>query len=203
MSFYTGMRKIFAGPVLAIFRVRLHKTENIPSKGGLLVCPNHISAVDPVILAAGMSNRQLRFMAKAELFKIPVISAFIKAFGAFPIKRGAGDIGAIKNTVSLLKNNESVGMFIQGTRCSGVAPGRTQCRHGAGLITYRSGCDVLPVVIKTKNYKFRLFRRIDITFGEVMKYGDFGFQSGSKEEVTSCAEKIFARITELSEVEYN
>lgn len=202
MNFYTAIRAILGNPVLAINRVHIHGQENIPDNGPLLICPNHVSANDPVVLVAAIKNRQLRFMAKAELFKIPVLNLIIKAFGAFPIKRGSGDVGAIKNTVKLLRDGECVGMFIQGTRCAGKEPKDTVCRHGSGLVTYRSGCDVLPVAIKMKDYKARPLRRIDITFGELIKYEDFNFTDGSREEVRAAAEKIFAEMVKLSERSY-
>ena len=119
MSFYTGAIKVLGPAVRFLFGIRrIDGIENIP-KGGGLVCANHTSFADPIVIAASL-KMPVKYMGKAELFKIPILKSVIKAFGAFPVKRGGADPGAIRTAETLLKSGELVGIFPQGTRCPGV-----------------------------------------------------------------------------------
>ena len=170
--------------------------ENIPKEGALIVCPNHISNWDPILLGAVM-DRQVRFMAKSSLFKIPLLSSLIKALGAFPVKRGTADTAALKTAIGHLKNGDAVGVFPQGTRCAGKDPKDTEVKNGVGMIAYRSKADVLPVSIKTKKYKMLIFRKVYITVGEVIPYEDLGFETGAQAEYTKASEYAFGKVLEL------
>lgn len=199
MSFYSGIRKVFSPIVKVLLRIHSHGEENIPNEGGLMICSNHISAADVIFLTVAVPNRDIRYMAKAEIFKVPILKQFVTAMGAFPIKRGAGDVAAIKKTISMLRNGETVGIFPQGTRYSGVHPKDSEVKPGAGMIAWRSHVDVLPVAIITKNYKFKLLRRIDVIIGKPISYNDLGFESGNHEEQIRATEKIFGEILKLHE----
>lgn len=200
MKFYKVIRFIFSPLFKLIFRIHTHGEENIPAEGGLLICPNHISAMDVIVLTSATKKRQIRYMAKAELFKIPVLSWIIKAMGAFPIKRGEGDVAAIKKTIGLLKEGQTVGMFPQGTRYKGVHPKTSKVKPGAGMIAHRSSVPVLPVAIITKNYKLGFLRRTDVVFGKPIYPADMGFESGNRAEQQVASELIFERMLELHEV---
>ena len=104
--FYAVMRSIFARIMLGLFRVEIVDAENEPQDScGFIVCSNHISAADPILIVASLRN-QVHFVAKAELFHVPLLGLIIRAFGAYPIKRGAADVGAIKRTVELLRGGQ-------------------------------------------------------------------------------------------------
>lgn len=199
MKLYKFLYKLLAPLLRFIFNVHPHGLENIPDKGGLLICPNHIAAVDVIIVACVVRTRQIRFMAKAELFKVPLLGGLIKALGAYPIRRGEGDVGAIKKTISLLKDQNTVGMFPQGTRFKGVDPHNSTVKHGAGMIAHRGDVPVLPVAIITKGHKVSLFKRVDVVFGKPISCDDLGFESGNRAEQIAASEKIFAEILKLHE----
>lgn len=168
MSLYERMHRWFWKPVRWFFRIRVHGTppeERFP-EGPVLLCCNHYSAVDPICLCAALPRIHPHFMAKKELFKIPLLNRLIRALGAFPIARGAGDIGAIRETIHLLEKGKSIGLFPQGHRFSKVKPSREQFQDGASLIALRSGCPIIPVFLFSKNYRFCLFRRVEVVFGE-------------------------------------
>ena len=97
MKLYNGATKVLSVFVKALFRVKVIGAENEHSVElkNTVVCANHMSNWDPVILAC-VTNNPVSFMGKAELFKIPVLGFLLKALGAFPINRGVGDIAAIK-----------------------------------------------------------------------------------------------------------
>lgn len=199
MKFYSFVRAAFGPLFRFLFRVRVHGTENIPKEGGLLVCPNHISALDVILLTAVTKQRQIHYMAKAELFKIPLVKQLITALGAFPVNRGLGDAVAIKKTIKLLQAGKTVGMFPQGTRYTGVDPHSSEVKSGAGMVAYRSGARVIPVAIITKGHKIKLFRAVDIVYGEPITFEEMGFESGSREEQSAAAQLIFRRILKLHE----
>ena len=94
--------------VRTVFRIRVIGEENEPSEGGYLMCANHLSAADPFIITAAASA-QICFMAKKELFKIPVIGWAMRGLGAFPVDRKSGDVGAVKHAIQLLKEDKCVG----------------------------------------------------------------------------------------------
>ena len=196
MKVYAVLRKILRRLFIGMFRVEVEGMENIPKEGALIVCPNHISNWDPVLLGAVM-DRQVRFMAKSSLFKIPLLSSLIKCLGAFPVHRGAADPTAIKTAIGHLKNGDAVGVFPQGTRCMGKEPKDTEVKNGLGMIAYRAKADVLPVSIKTKNYKMRMFRKVYITVGQPIPYSELGFEQGNQAEYTKATEYAFGKVLEL------
>ena len=106
-KFYGAVYKVLSGLVRRLYRVEIIGAENEPERGPFIVCANHISNHDVVILAACLKH-QVRYLAKAELFRIPLLSQLIKAFGAYPLKRGQGDVGALKKTIKLLEDGEVV-----------------------------------------------------------------------------------------------
>ncbi|MBR6514797.1 MAG: 1-acyl-sn-glycerol-3-phosphate acyltransferase [Clostridia bacterium] len=199
MKVYKFLYKILAPIFRIIFNVHAHGEENIPEEGGLLICPNHISAPDVIMVAVATRKRPINFMAKAEVFKVPVLGLIVKALGAYPIRRGEGDVGAIRKTISLLKEGRTVGMFPQGTRYKGVDPHETSIKHGAGMIAHRAGVPVLPVAIITKGYKVSVFKRVDVIFGKPILPSELGFESGSRADQAAASEKIFTEILKLHE----
>lgn len=197
MSFYTGVIKIFGGFARFILGVReVRGLENLPESGPALVCANHTAFVDPIILAVAL-RRPIKFMGKAELFKIPVLNLIIKSFGAFPVTRGGTDVTSLKTTVKLLKDGEFVGIFPQGTRCPHVPPESTSVKSGAGLILSRAECDAIPVYIKTKKNKAGFFKRTAVIIGEPIKYDTLGINEGIMREYEDAANKIFKTICGL------
>jgi 1-acyl-sn-glycerol-3-phosphate acyltransferase len=157
---YRRWHKALAKFILWLFRVRVRHADREPGAGETyLLCSNHISALDPVLIAAAVTKRQPHFMSKKELFRIPILRSIIRAFGAYPVDR-AGDVAAIKTSVSLLEMGNCVGMFPQGTRCAGRVPRETtdKVKNGAGLLCDKTHVTVWPVCIKTKNNRLRAFR---------------------------------------------
>ncbi len=149
MSFYTSARRLLAGFFKRLYKIDASGAEKMPKDGPILVCPNHISLADVIIIGVDF-ERPIRFMAKAELFKTPIVRHVIKALGAFPVDRQHGDIGAIKKAQEILKDGEVLAMFPQGKRYKGDDPRNTQIKYGAAMIAKRTGSAVLPVCLQTK-----------------------------------------------------
>lgn len=203
-KFYRVMYFLFAGLVRFFMGIRTHGLENEPAdrKESFIVCANHISAGDPVAICAALRRHQPHYMAKAELFKIPVLNWIVKAFGAFPVKRGGADVGAIKTSIKMLEEGKVVGIFPQGHRYPGVHPSTTSVKNGATMIALHSGKPILPVLIKSKNYKTGIFRRIDVVIGKPISVEELAYDPEKSGEHARISKYIFDRICALeSELE--
>ena len=197
-KFYSGIYKVLAKPVRRFYRSKTYDADKMPLEGGCLVCSNHTGLHDVIVLAACM-KRQPRYMAKRELFKIPLLKQLITALGAFPIERGRADVGALKTAISMIKSGEAVTVFPQGTRYKGIDPKETKVKNGVGMIAYHTKAPVVPVYIRTKKHHTVPFRRTEIICGDVIPYEDLGLEKGGSEEYSRASEYIFKKICELGD----
>ena len=195
-NFYMRAHAVLAAPIRFFSRIKTHGKENIPKEGGYLLCANHIAARD-VILIGATCPRQVRFVGKKELFAIPVLGTLMKALGAVKLDRGGNDVAAIRKSIEVAENGEIISIFPQGHRYPAVDPSTTPTKNGAGLVAYRSGCDVIPVFIKTKGNKYGIFRKIDIFYGKPIKNSSLGFKHGGNEEYKAATDLIFNEILNL------
>ncbi len=156
------VRAIIRLPFNLIYRVRSSGGDRLPQGPGVVVC-NHIHALDPVTVGCNM-RRVFFTMAKAELFKNPLLGFFMRAFGAFPVNRGSGDVGAITTAERLLEEGELLLIFPEGTRSKTGDTGRM--KPGALLIALKAGAPVIPAFISTSGGRFRPFKKTFIAFGE-------------------------------------
>ena len=144
-----------------ILPCRFFGRENIP-EGPLVVCANHSSLMDAVLLAIAFgSRRQLFFMAKAELFKIPVLGRIIKSAGVFPIERGEADINSIRTAMKHLKSGHKIMIFPEGTRFSELES--VAAKSGAVRIATKMKAPILPIYITSGK---KLFRSTKVVIGE-------------------------------------
>lgn len=197
MKFYKILRVIVSAIFKPLFRIHSHGLENFPKSGGCIVAPNHTSALDPILLAVS-EERPIIFMAKAELFKIPLLSQLMRALGAFPVNRKESDITAIKKSISIVERGDPLCVFPQGTRCAGVDLSETsdKIKSGVGLIAFRTNAPIVPVYIKTKKNKIRMFGRTDIYYGTPILPEEYlAFESKTKYQDT--ADLAFERILML------
>ena len=199
--FYTIIRFLLGFPARLLFRIRRKGRKNEPRReqGPYLVCANHQTLLDVVFIAASLKRQQPHFMAKAELFRVPVFGWLVRKLGAFPVSRGKGDVWAVKHSIELLKSGRSVGMFPQGTRCPERNPRDCQIKFGAGLIAAHAGATVLPVHIKMKNYKWRFFRRVQVIIGEPIPFENFHYREGVAGEYARITGMIYDEICRLGE----
>lgn len=175
-----------------LFRLTVKGKEHFPKEGGVLLCSNHISNFDPPILGVA-APRMIRFMGKEELFRNPLLRKLFIALGGFPIKRQAGDKEALKNGLQILRNDEVLGIFPEGTRSKTgeLKPGLA----GAGFFALRSNAHVVPCAI-IGNYK--LFRKITVVFGKPI---DLEEQRKNKISAKEATEIIMKEIQNILEKE--
>lgn len=130
-------------PVLhGYLRGRIYGAKKVPMDGPLIVVANHASNFDPPLLS-NCVRRPVSFMAKESLFQVPVLAPAIRAYGAYPVKRGAADRSAIRSAMSQLEQGWAVGIFLQGVRSP---DGKiTDPKLGAALIAAKAQVPLLPV----------------------------------------------------------
>lgn len=173
------------------FRIELTGEDNIPDSGGCIACVNHISIFDPIVICT-VIKRHVRFIAKQELFRIPVVGWYLKAIRVIPIKRGSGDIGAVKSSLKALKNGEVLGIFPTGTREKKHPD--APVKPGVALIALRAGVPVIPIHIDAS---YRIFSKVRITVGEEVDMSGYADRKLTQEELASAAEKIYSSIRML------
>ncbi len=141
--------------------VRTIGREHIPA-GGAVICGNHAGNSDPVVAIYAFQNRnQIHFMAKDELFHVPLLGGLLRKVGMFGVKRGMSDINAVKKALKLLKGQEKVMVFPEGTR---VGDGESiAAKTGAVMFALKSGAPLLPVYIQRKK---RFFHPVKVIIGE-------------------------------------
>lgn len=135
------------------FRVKYIGRENI-QPGAAVFCANHSSNLDPIFqaIASGIDTH-LHFMAKAELFRIPLLSRVLRSIGSFPVERGQNDTGAIKTSLRYLKSGEKISIFPEGTRFRTDETGNV--KSGALRIADQMSVPVVPVYIPRNKGMFR------------------------------------------------
>ncbi len=194
-SIYRFLYSILAAPIRFLFGVRAIGKENIPKEGGVLICSNHLGMRDPVLIAA-VYPTQVRFLAKKELFSIPLLSGLLRVLGAIRLDRTASDVAAIRKAEEMITLRENVAIFPQGHRNPSVSVSETSFKRGAAFIAAHTSCSVLPVYIQTKNQKYGLFRRVKIHIGKPLSADELT-QNGADGSYDAITERIFDAIVSL------
>ena len=154
---YKLVSQIIVFPIYKfIFKGQLIGRENIPQKNSFIMVSNHGSLLDPPILGHAL-GRNISFMAKAELFKIPFLGFLIRSCGAYPVKRGIVDKNTIKTACKKLSDNNCIGIFIDGSRQKNGRVNKP--KQGAALLAYKNQTMLLPVAIVNSHrlVRFRFF----------------------------------------------
>jgi 1-acyl-sn-glycerol-3-phosphate acyltransferase len=144
-----------------VYRIQPVGRENIP-EGRAVVCATHSSWMDPffLMLAAGKEHH-LHIMAKAELFKVPVLGYVMRRIGSYSVDRGNNDVAAIRTSLRYLKDDQKIAMFPEGTRVT--SDEATAAKNGAVRLAARANAPVVPVYIPRKKW---LFSRQRIVIGK-------------------------------------
>ncbi|MBP0019615.1 MAG: 1-acyl-sn-glycerol-3-phosphate acyltransferase [Cyanobacteria bacterium SBLK] len=197
LFFYHLFKWSVVSPMLhGYFRGRIYGVENVPQDGSLIVASNHASNFDPPIVSNCVC-RPVAFMAKEELFKVPVLKQAIELYGAYPVKRAAADRSAIKAALSCLKEGWAVGIFLQGTRTPNGQI--TDPKLGAAMIAAKANAPILPVSlwgtekILQKGSPIPQIVPVTVRIGEAIAPPE----SSKREELQSVTEKCTIAINSL------
>ena len=113
VDFYSFAKGIVKGVLTPLYRIQTIGVDRFPKEGAVLLCANHISNLDPPVVGI-TAPRPIRFMAKEELFRVPVVKTLVKNLHAFPVKRGMNDRQALRIGLEVLKQGEVLGIFPEG-----------------------------------------------------------------------------------------
>ena len=171
----------------AVFRIRVYGAGNVPRTGSFILLSNHQSFLDPLYIGIPVPRR-IRFVARDSLFKGRIAGTVMRACMAIPIKRGQGDLGAVKEILRTLKDGLGVGLFPEATR---TVDGRIiDVKPGFGLLMRKSKATVIPTLIEgayecwPRSQKMFLPGEITICYGEPILH----------EEVAKMSDEEFARV---------
>ena len=174
-----------------VFKIQVEGAEKFPKDGPVIVYSNHNNNWDPFIIACHV-KRPVHFMAKAELFKNPVLAFFLRQINAFPVNRGTADRKAIKKALQVLEENKVLGIFPEGTRND--SGHLLDPEPGIALLTVKSNDTTLvPLAIKG-NYK--PFSRIDLIFGEPNR-PTIGEEKYNSQKLKELSIEIFSEVHRL------
>jgi len=194
---YQLVSNLFVLPIYKfLFKGNLIGRDNIPKQDSFIMVSNHGSLLDPPLLGHAI-GRNISFMAKAELFKIPFLGFVISACGAYPVKRGIADKNTIKTACNKLLNNNCIGIFIDGTRQKNGRVNKP--KQGAALLAFKNQKLLLPVAIVNSHrlirFKFFIpsFSRIVIKVGKPL----LPPKSASRDDLNSITMKLQDDINNL------
>lgn len=185
-------------PIMKVFyRYKFINNNSIPHEGAYIIASNHMSFSDPVLLGLGQ-RRRIFFMAKQELFKNKFFAGLIRALGAFPVERGAGDGKAIKTGEDLIKEGNVMTIFIEGGRTKTGEFMRP--RSGCALVAQQMQVPVIPACITiTGNPKHRFAKRV-IHFGDPLTPQQLGLTpDGDRRQLKNATNMIMDEIKKMRE----
>jgi 1-acyl-sn-glycerol-3-phosphate acyltransferase len=151
--------RVLVGLVTSLqMRLYISHQDAIPTDGPVLLVSNHLGMTDPLAIALPLS-RQVRILAKAELFSLPIIGWLSRQAGVIPVRRGAADREALQLAYGQLADNECVLIFPEGKyQHPPELPGMQQVKTGAAWLALKSGAQIVPVAVWGTEYVWELSR---------------------------------------------
>lgn len=191
---YNIIKALFWLIYTCIFPTKVSGTENIPREGAVILAANHLSNWDPVLVGV-FAPRYLVYMAKQELFRVPILKNILHSVHSVPVRRGAADRSAIKAALNTLKDQGCICLFPEGTRSK---DGRLhKGEHGVALLAAKSKAAVVPVAIEG-TFNIRPFRRLHITYGKPIY---FEAERADKEHLQEFTDKLMQKIAQMLKIE--
>lgn len=194
-KFYRIIYAIAAPIIHLLFPCRTVGLEDLP-EGGALLCANHISGWDPILIALSLpKDARLTVMAKDQLFRIPLLGFFLRKLGIFPVKRGGNDLTAMKTAMKVLSGGNRLLVFPEGTRVE--ERGEVEAKGGVTMMATRTGVPMVPIYCGGKH---KFLRKTTIVFGKPYMPVIAG-RKPTPDENRAIAQEILERIYALSEVD--
>jgi len=193
---YPLVRAIISLPALLLYRTRAIGVKNVPKTGPLILAPNHFSQMDHFFVGLYL-RRQVRFMAKSQLFGPPVLTYVYKHGGVFPVRRGHHDEEAFETAFTILDQEGMLLIYAEGGRSRSGELG--DVKPGIGRIALESGAPVVPVAIHgsagVRRWKRFRFPKVTVQFGEPLSFPVE--ESPSRERQLEVATEVFDEVREM------
>ncbi|MFF2449935.1 lysophospholipid acyltransferase family protein [Neobacillus sp. NPDC058068] len=188
MTFYGFAKSVVYGIFKPWYRVEAIGVENFPKEGGVLLCSNHINNFDPIIVGI-MAPRPVHYMAKEEIFRVPVLGGIVRKCNAFPVKRGFGDREALRSGLKILKEGNVFGLFPEGTRSKTGQLGKGL--SGAGFFALRTDALVVPCAVIGP---YKAFHKLRVVYGKPIAMEEIRKNKASAEQVTDLIMSEIAKL---------
>lgn len=197
MKFYSIAKRFVKFISYIFFPVKvMGDFDQLPENDGVVLCANHLSYMDAVVLGLAF-DRQIRFVAKKRYAQMPVLRSVMKWLGAFGIDPEKPDVAALKRCFSVVKNNEILGIFPEGTR---IINGKlSNPMPGAVMIAHKTKKPIFYVKIKPSKEKFKLFFKTLVYIGGVVDVSELGVTNGKGDEYKTASELLMKKIYGLGE----
>lgn len=189
-------------PFFRIFyRFKVRNKKFIPRKGPIIIVANHQSYMDPIAVGLAVP-RPVKFMAKSELFSIPVLKNLVTWLNAFPVRRQTSDRKAFKTAIQALNDGEVIGLFPEGTRVKGQQVGTVH--PGAALMALKSEAALIPIGLSGTNKIIPdgkilpRFPKIRAVVGPPIDYNDLKGKK-DKNSLSRLTELIGQKLLEVSQ----
>ena len=189
---YDAAKFTFLGVFATIWRMRVFGSENVPKSGPVIIACNHVSNLDPPVLGSA-SPRRISYMAKEELFRIPVLGPAIRAVGAYPVDRMGSATAAVKRSVDVLARGQVIGIFPEGGR---NITGSNEIRQGVALLASLGKAPVVPARIVGTGGAGR-FAPFRVFFGPPLRLPVD--RKATREEMSNFTDDIMQAIRSLPE----
>jgi 1-acyl-sn-glycerol-3-phosphate acyltransferase len=195
---YDVARVLLTPLTLFFYRARAIGAQNVPVTGPVILAPNHFSQMDHFFCAVYL-RRQVRFMAKSQLFSNPVIEFIFRHGGVFPVRRGHRDEEAFVTARTILGQGGCVLIYAEGGRSRSKRLG--QPKPGVGRIAVETGVPVVPVAIHgsqdVRGWKRLRFPKVTIQYGEQMRFDPVA--DPTREQSQAVAEEVFGEVRRMFE----
>jgi 1-acyl-sn-glycerol-3-phosphate acyltransferase len=191
--------RVLSQPVRLLYKLRAEGLDNVPPGGPVILAPNHFSAMDHWFVGL-LLRRQVRFMAKSQLFNGPFLEFVLSHVGAFPVRRGQSDEEAIITAQTILGRSGVLVMYVEGGRSRSGRIG-TSARPGIGRLALETGAAVVPVAIygseRARNWKRLEFPSVTVRYGEPLRLDcEVG---ASRQRQQAVADEVLQRVRAMHE----
>ncbi|PLR82634.1 lysophospholipid acyltransferase family protein [Bacillus sp. V33-4] len=190
MNLYSFAKSLIYVLLKPVYRFEVIGREHFPKEGGVLLCANHIDNLDPPVVGIN-APRPVHFMAKAEVFSVPLLGKILPRVNAFPVKRGMSDREALRKGLAILNDGHVLGLFPEGTRSKTGELGKGLA--GAGFFALRSESAIVPCAIIGP---YKPFKRLKVVYGRPVDFTEIRRNKATADEAT---ELIMAAIHKLIE----
>jgi 1-acyl-sn-glycerol-3-phosphate acyltransferase len=184
LAYWTIGKGLIGGATRFLASLKSYGTERIPRDGGAVLAMNHFSYMDPPIFGT-LCPRRVVFVAKVELDRTFGFGRLMRAHGAIAIRRGESDREGLRRMRETVRNNDLLGLFVEGTRQKTGVPGKT--KPGAAMVAIQEGVPVVPAAIHgSQDWRIGNFAPVSVAWGEPMRFDEYtrdgkGYKAASEE----------------------
>jgi 1-acyl-sn-glycerol-3-phosphate acyltransferase len=195
LVYWTVGKGLFATFTRSVMRLKAYGRERVPREGGAVLAMNHFSYADPPAFGT-VCPRRIVFVAKVELHGVSGFGSLMRAHGALAVRRGESDREALRRMRETVRNNELLGLFVEGTRQKSGVPG--EAKPGAAMVAIQEGVPVIPAAIHgSQHWEWGTWPPVSVAFGEPMRFDEHPRNSRGYREATEEIQSEIRRLWEF------